>query len=122
MEAFVPVGILIILGIIVCGAIYGITSLLGPRIFQKNKLSPYECGVQGSVQASARLPFQIKFYLIAVIFLLFDVEAAFFLPWALVYRESLATGPTLLVAMGLYLFFMVLALWYILRKGALKFN
>lgn len=118
MESFLPVGILLILALAVCGGIYGLTTLLGPKVPGQVKLSPYECGV--APEGDARRPFQFKYYLVAVLFLLFDVEAAFFLPWALVYRSSLSEGPGLLVAMIVFGFFLVLALFYVFRKGYLE--
>jgi NADH-quinone oxidoreductase subunit A len=120
VDAFVPIGVLLILALIVCGAIYAITNILGPKILAPNKLTTYECGVRP--EGTARTPFRIQFYLIAVMFLLFDVEAAFFLPWALVYRESLATGGALLIAMAVYLGLVVVGLVYIFKKGCLRLS
>lgn len=119
MEAFLPIGILLLLGLAMGGGIFTLSTLLGP----KNRtnpahLTPYECGVKP--EGSARAPFKNRFYLIAVLFLLFDVEAAFFFPWALVYRESLAAGPGLLIAISVYLAFLVLGLVYIYKKKALE--
>ena len=100
------------------GAIFLVTNILGPKNPTAAKLSPYECGVKP--EGNARTPFRIHFYLIAVLFLLFDVEAAFFFPWALVYRESLQTDGTLLLALLVYMGLMVLALIYIFRKDCLR--
>jgi len=120
MEAFLPVGLLLIAAVLLSAAILVISTLLGPRIKAKNKLTPYECGVEPI--GEAQRPFQSRYYLVAVLFLLIYVEAAFFLPWALVYRESLADGGMLLAAMGAFLIFMVLGLFYIYRKNYLKLN
>lgn len=118
MESFWPIAILAGLALVLCVGILAITTILGPKNPLKSKLSPYECGVRP--ESDARTPFRNRFYLIAVLFLLFDVEAAFFFPWALVYRESLAEGPALLIAMGIYLAFMILALVYVFKKDALE--
>jgi len=120
MEAFIPVGILLIFALFVCAAIYVLTRLLGPEVGGKVKLSPYECGVQASETKDARIPFHFRFYLLAVLFLLFDVEGAFFLPWALVYRDSLQIDASLLIAMLVFVFFVVLGLIYVYRKGYLE--
>lgn len=109
-----------VISVVVCLAIYALTTFLGPNNPIAAKLSTYECGVKP--EGNARQPFKSRFYLIAVLFLLFDVEAAFFLPWALVYRESLATGGALLWAMLIYLAFVVLGLIYIFRKNVLELN
>ena len=122
MEAFLPIGLLLVVALLVSGAIFALTTILGPRdpIVSQVKLSPYECGVKP--EGSARVPYRSGFYLIAVLFLLFDVEAAFFFPWALVYRESLREGPGLLIAFLIYLFFLLLGLVYIFQKKALELN
>lgn len=117
---FLPVAILLVVGLIVCVAIYLLTTLIGPNNPLASKLSVYECGVKP--EGNARHPFKNQFYLIAVLFLLFDVEGAFFLPWALVYRESLNAGPMLFVAFLIYLFILILGFVYILRKDALRLN
>ena len=120
MEAFLPIAFLLLISLIVCGTIYALTSLLGPSNPLASKLSTYECGVKP--EGNARSPFKSRFYLIAVLFLLFDVEAAFFFPWALVYRESLKTGGALLFEMLVYLGFLVLGLLYVFRKNCLELN
>ncbi len=118
MEAFLPIAVLLIFALIVCAAIFVITNVLGPNNPVASKLSVYECGVKP--EGTARAPFRNQFYLIAVLFLLFDVEGAFFLPWALVYRESLITGGTLLLALVVYMALMVLGLVYIFKKDCLR--
>ncbi len=118
MEAYLPIAILGIFAVIVSGTILLLTTFLGPKNPLPNKLSPYECGVLP--EGSARAPFRNRFYVIAVLFLLFDVEAAFFFPWALVYRQSLREGSELFVALIVYMGLMVLGLIYIFRKRALE--
>jgi len=118
MEAFIPVGILIVLTLILCGGIYTLTTLAGPKVPTPAKTSTYECGV--IPDGAARSPFTMKYYLIAVLFLLFDIEAAFFFPWALIYRESLQVDGTLLIAMLIFIFFLVLALLYVFKKDHLE--
>jgi NADH-quinone oxidoreductase subunit A len=120
MDAFLPVGILLICALLLCVGLFTVKRLLGPRNPVASKLSVYECGVKP--EGNARAPFKTGFYLIAVLFLLFDVEAAFFFPWALVYKESLAQGPGLLIAMLVYMGLLVLGLVYIFRKDCLKLN
>ena len=120
MEAFIPVGILIVLTLILCGSIYTLTTLAGPKVPTPAKTSTYECGV--TPESAARAPFTMKYYLIAVLFLLFDIEVAFFLPWALIYRESLRVDGTLLIAMLVFMFFLVLALLYVFKKDYLGLN
>lgn len=120
MEAFLPIGFLLVFALLLCAGLFTVKRLLGPRNPVPSKLAVYECGVKP--EGTARTPFKTGFYLIAVLFLLFDVEAAFFFPWALVYRESLSQGPALLVAMLVYMGLLVLGLVYIFRKDCLKLN
>lgn len=117
MEAFYPVGVLLVLALGLCFILIVVTHLFGPKVKGGRKFTPYECGVP--LEADARQPFQMRYYFIAVLFLLFDIEAAFIFPWALIYRQTIASGATILMAMLVYLFLMVLALVYLLRKDFL---
>ena len=120
MINYVPILVLMGLAVIVSVGIFTLTHILGPKNPLAKKLAPYECGMLP--EGSARTPFKNSFYLIAVLFLLFDVEAAFFFPWALVYRESLKDSSALLIALIVYLGLMVIGLIYIFRKDALQLN
>ncbi len=93
------------------------THLLGPKRKSKIKLESFECGIES--QGNARIPFSIKYFLVAILFVLFDVEVIFMYPWAVNFKELGTTG---ILEM---LFFMVLLLtgfYYIIRKGALKWE
>jgi NADH-quinone oxidoreductase subunit A len=88
------------------------------------KLAAYECGIVASGDARSR--FSVRFYLVAVLFILFDVEAVFIMPWALIYREMTHT-PGLGRFFGfwemiVYLGFVAVGLYYILRKGILNWS
>lgn len=120
METLLPLAILFGVSLLLCIGILVVTQVLGPKRALPEKLEAYECGVKG--EGGAHIPFKSSFYLIAVLFLLFDVEAAFFLPWALVYKSSLAEGPALLWALLVYLGLMAVGLFYVLRKNILKLN
>jgi NADH-quinone oxidoreductase subunit A len=87
------------------------------------KLAPYECGIEAV--GNARRRFSVRFYLVAVLFILFDVEAVFMMPWAVIYRKLPAiTGQRLFGfwEMAVYLGFVVVGLYYIVRKGILNWN
>ena len=93
------------------------THLLGPKRKSKIKLESFECGIES--QGNARIPFSIKYFLVAILFVLFDVEVIFMYPWAVNFKELGTTG---ILEM---LFFMVLLLtgfYYIIRKDALKLD
>ena len=93
---------------------------VGPKNPIAVKLTTYECGV--TPEGGAHSPFKSHFYLIAVLFLLFDVEAVFFFPWALIYKESLTEGTIVLAAGAIYLGLVCLGLWYVFRKGCFRVN
>jgi NADH-quinone oxidoreductase subunit A len=88
------------------------------------KLSAYECGIQAVGDARGR--FSVRFYLVAVLFILFDVEAVFMMPWAVVYRKlpELTGVPRLFGfwEMVVYLGFVAVGLYYIVRKGVLDWS
>jgi NADH-quinone oxidoreductase subunit A len=88
------------------------------------KLAPYECGIVAVGDARGR--FSVRFYLVAVLFILFDVEAVFIMPWAVIYRKLPAlTGCSRLFGfweMLVYLGFVAVGLYYIVRKGILNWS
>jgi len=92
---FLPVLLLLILAGLVGAAILAVSGLILPGLLkpdnaQGHKLTPYECGAP-PLQAGARHRYSVKFYLVAMLFILFDVEAAFLLPWAVQYKAHLWT-------------------------------
>jgi NADH-quinone oxidoreductase subunit A len=87
------------------------------------KLAAYECGIEAMGDARGR--FSVRFYLVAVLFILFDVEAVFMMPWAVIYRKLPAiTGSRLFGfwEMVVYLGFVAVGLYYIARKGVLNWS
>jgi len=96
------------------GAILLASSLVGRHLPSRTKMQAYECGIVPPTDA--REPFSVKFYLVALIFILFDVEAVFLYPWAYVYRELGWFG---FVEMLLYILVLLAGYIYIWKKGAL---
>lgn len=97
-----------------------LSSLLGPRNRGRSDLTVYECGVI-PVETS-RNRFDVKFYLIAILFLLFDLEVIFLFPWALMFRELSLFGPTMLIEMGIFVGVLLLGLFYIWKKDLLNWH
>ncbi|MFD0737978.1 NADH-quinone oxidoreductase subunit A [Lysobacter koreensis] len=91
--------------------------LLGPRRPNAEKLSPYECGF--APFDDARMQFDVRYYLIAILFIVFDLEIAFVFPWALVFRELGLFG---LIEMGVFLALLVIGFVYVWKKGALEWE
>jgi len=90
---------------------------LGPKRTNPTKESPFECGSPYLQKEINLVP--IKFYLVAFIFLLFDIEVVFFFPWALIFKEM---GTTALVVMFAYIFVIVLGFIYAWKKGAFQWD
>ncbi len=84
------------------------------------KDSPYECGMLTEGSGHAR--FAVKFYITAMLFILFDIEVVFLIPWVLVFREFLAANLPILLPIFFFLFVLVLGLFYELKKGAIEWE
>jgi NADH-quinone oxidoreductase subunit A len=93
------------------------THALGPKKQSKIKQDAFECGIES--QGDARTPFSIKYFLIAILFVLFDVEVIFMYPWAVNFKTLGVAG---LIEMFMFMGFLVLGLIYIIRKGALTWE
>ena len=91
--------------------------LLGPSRPDPEKLSPYECGFEAF--EDARMKFDVRYYLIAIQFIVFDLEIIFIVPWTLVFQEL---GPRALVTMGLFVGMLFLGFVYVWKKGALEWE
>lgn len=98
-------------------AMLGVSALLGPRRRKTGKLDPYECGVP--LQSGTRDRFSVHFYLVALLFILFDIEIVFLVPWAVLYRQLAVPG---LIEMGVFLAVVGFGLVYIWRRGALEWE
>jgi NADH-quinone oxidoreductase subunit A len=105
--------------VISLAVIFGV-SFLGPKRPNKYKNSVIECGVPPSGDAKKR--FSVRFYLVALSFLLFDVEVVFFYPFAVVYKEFLSINSFILVEMGLFVAILLVGYFYVLKKGALEWE
>ena len=90
---------------------------LGRRRPDAQKLSPYECGFEAF--EDARMKFDVRYYLIAIQFIVFDLEIIFIVPWTLVFQEL---GPRALVTMGLFVGMLFLGFVYVWKKGALEWE
>ena len=117
---YIPVLIFMLVGLAIGGVILVLTSLLGVGIPNKRKDMPFECGVPPL--GSARHRFSVRFYLVAILFLLFDVEAVFFIPWAVVYRKYLSFNSFILIEMGIFAAILLVGYVYVLKKGALEWE
>jgi NADH-quinone oxidoreductase subunit A len=116
-ATYFPVLIQILVAMAVAGGMIGASAILGRRVYDSVKSSPYESGMKPV--GNARERFSVKYYLVGMVFILFDMEAIFLYPWAVVYRELK------LFAFFEMLLFIVLVLcgfFYILKKGVLDWS
>jgi NADH-quinone oxidoreductase subunit A len=109
---YIPVLIWMTLAAAVALAVLVLSHFLGRKRPTSAKLSPYECGIVPS--DDARKPIPVRFYLIAMVFLIFDIEAAFLYPWAVVYRKMRFVG---LAEMGLFMLILFIGYVYLWKKG-----
>jgi NADH-quinone oxidoreductase subunit A len=118
--AYIPVLILMAVGAVIGAAAIILSQLLGPKIPNRMKNSPFECGVPPIGDARHRI--SVRFYLVAILFLLFDVEGIFFFPWAVVYKKYLSINSFILVEMAFFVAILLIGYIYVLRKGALEWD
>ena len=117
MQAYLPILMFLVVALLFAGGTIGMSHLIVPRRRSPRKMSSYECGVEPVGNARGR--FSVKFYLVAVLFILFDVEIVFLYPWAVRFRELGLTG---LAAMTLFLVILTIGLVYEFKKKALDWD
>src|SRR5271166_3181087 len=116
-ETFFPVLVQIALAVVIAAALIGLSFFLGKKVKDVIKDTPYECGIAPT--GSARERFSVKFYLVGIVFILFDIEAVFLYPWAVVYRELKMFA---FVEMLLFIVLVMSGFFYIWKKGALDWS
>jgi NADH-quinone oxidoreductase subunit A len=117
LENYLPILLFLIIGVLVGAGPLLIGTLLGPRRPDQEKDSPYECGFEAF--ESARMKFDVRYYLVAILFILFDLEIAFLFPWAVVLEDLGVFG---FWAMVLFLAILVVGFLYEWKKGALEWE
>jgi NADH-quinone oxidoreductase subunit A len=117
LQEFAPIFALIALSVVISIVLLVVSRLLGPYRPSFRKRAPYESGMKPIGPAVRRLP--IKFYLIAVLFILFDIEVIFFLPWAVVFRQL---GLFALIEMFIFIIILLIGYIYAWKKGALEWE
>jgi NADH-quinone oxidoreductase subunit A len=119
-EPIIPVLVMFVVASIVTGAMLFIAYFLGPRRLSGPKIETYECGMPPV--GSSRDRVSVKYYLVAILFLLFDLEVAFLIPVAIVWQDLIQVGPVLIGLMGFFMFFFVLGIWYELKMKAIDWK
>ena len=116
-DPYFSVLLMLAIGVGMAVAFVLLSQALGPKKYDRVKYSVYECGVDPITPASVRV--SVKFYLVAILFILFDLEAAFLYPWAVLFRQLGWFG---FVEMGIFLLILLAGLVYAWKKGALEWQ
>ncbi|WP_353685004.1 NADH-quinone oxidoreductase subunit A [Thermodesulfovibrio sp. 3907-1M] len=116
-QRYLPVLIVIIISIVIGLSMLLISSLLRPKRAYTLKLTPYECGIPSMEDTWER--FNVKFYIVALIFVIFDVEAVFLYPWAVVYKKI---GFYALIEMYLFIFILLIGYFYAIGKRVFNWS
>ena len=117
LRPYLPILILLILTTVLAFTVIGISAVLGPKRGSKRKLMPYESGMTPIGGAMRRMP--VRFYLVAMIFILFDIEVVFMLPYALIFRELGMFG---LAEMGAFVIILFVGFVYAWKVGAFTWD
>ena len=116
-EVYFPVLLQALVAMLLAAGLIGVSYLLGKRVKNRVKDMPYESGIVPT--GDARQRFSVKFYLVGMLFILFDIEAIFLYPWSVVYRELLMPG---FVEMLIFVVLILSGFFYIWKKGALDWS
>ncbi len=117
LTEYIPIAILLVVSTLLAVLIVALGHLFGPRRPTPRKAMPYESGMRPIGPGRRRMP--VRFYLIAVLFILFDIEVIFFLPWAVVFRQLGLFG---LVEMFIFIVILLVGYVYAWKKGALEWE
>jgi NADH-quinone oxidoreductase subunit A len=117
LENYLPILIFIIVGLAIGGIMIVLGFILAPNRPNSEKLSPYECGFEAF--EDSRMKFDVRYYLVAILFIIFDLEIAFLFPWAIVLENIGWFGY---IAMSVFLGILVIGFIYEWKKGALEWE
>jgi NADH-quinone oxidoreductase subunit A len=117
LDNYGPLLLMFLLASGLSGALIAVSAFVGQHKPTREKDQPYECGIRP--RGDARQPVSVQFYMVALVFILFDIEAIFLYPWALVYRQLSVFG---FVEMLLYIIILLAGYIFLWKKGALDWN
>jgi NADH-quinone oxidoreductase subunit A len=124
LSIYFPAGLAVVFALGFCGLFVFMAVAIGPRYVTPEKLAPFECGSEPI--GSPRGRYSVKFYQVAILFLVFDIETAFMYPWAVMYQSLSTTGEGIsafgFVEMQLFVMVLVVALAYVWRKKAIGWD
>ena len=117
LTEYIGVVVMLLIAIGIAVGMVFMTSILGPKRYFPDKMEPFECGESQLVSPHQR--FSVKFYLVAVLFVLFDIEAVFFFPWAVLFKRLGVFG---FIEMLLFIIILGVGLLYVWKRGGLDWE
>lgn len=117
MSVYVPIFAMFIVAFVIGIGFLLVSVLLGPKRLSKEKLDPFDCG--NPPLGTPRVPISIKYYVVAILFILFDMEAVFLYAWAIIFKDLGLFG---LIEMFVFILILVGGLAYVWKKGALEWE
>ena len=117
LADYAPILLMLLLAVGFVGLTMVVTHWLGPKRKTKIKLEAFECGIES--KGNARVPFHVKYFLVAILFVLFDVEVIFMYPWAVNFKEFGIPG---FIEMIVFISLLLVGFFYIIKKKALEFE
>jgi len=117
MGTYIPLLLLFVIAAVIVGAMFALTTFLGPKNPTPEKMIPYECGSESTGGRHAKL--SVKFYMTAILFVVLDVDVVLFYPWIVTFRENGWKG---ILTMAPFLLLLVIGLLYEWKKGAMQWQ
>jgi NADH-quinone oxidoreductase subunit A len=117
LTAYYPIAVLIVIAVLLGGAAIALGHLVGPRRPSKQKSAPYESGMTPIGPGTRQMP--VRFYIVAVLFILFDIEIIFLIPWAVIFRELGILG---LIEIIVFVIILLVGFVYAWKKGAFEWE
>lgn len=118
MQIYAGMGAVILVAIIFPIVVLLVSRLVHPKVTTPEKLLAYECG--NDTQGETWVQFKVSYFMYALVFVAFDVEAVFLYPWAVMYRRLLGDGTFAFVEMFIFLAILIIGFWYAWKEGALE--
>ena len=122
VNPYVPIVALLVLGALFALFSVGIAPIVGPKRYNRAKLDAYECGIEPAPQPIGGGRFPVKYYLTAMLFIVFDIEIIFLYPWAVAFAQKGGATVFLFVEMVLFIVTVFIAYVYVWRSGGLEWD
>lgn len=122
MNAYIPMIAMVVLATLFVLIAIGLSVNIGPRRYNRTKYDSFECGIQPTPQPVGGGRFDAKYYITAMLFIIFDIEIIFLYPWAVSFDRMSALGSFMVVEMALFLGSVAIAYIYVVRRGGLEWD